>query len=48
MGNLCLQKTSTAILNEINEKEWYVSNAYLPLWKKFIKAVNAWQLPEIR
>lgn len=31
-----------------DEKEWYGSNAYPPLWKKFLKAVNVLGVPDIR
>lgn len=42
------QWTIRVRLNGQDEKEWYGSNDYPPLWKKFIKAVNTLPLPEIR
>ena len=29
-------------------QKWYGSNAYPPLWKRFIKAVNSLDLPEVK
>lgn len=30
------------------ERKWYGSNDYPPVWKKFLKAVNALMLPDIK
>lgn len=30
------------------EQRWYGSNAYPPLWKKFLRAVNGLDLPNVR